>query len=492
MNSIKNIVIAGGGTAGWMTAASLAKHFPHLSICLVESSEIGTIGVGEATIPTIRHFNRALGLSDQQVMKRTGATCKLGIQFNGWHTESSSFIHPFGVYGESLNGVGFHHYWLKNKKLGDPHPLESYSVGAQLAKHGKFALPPSNPASSLAVFDWALHLDASKYAQLLKEVATDAGVKRVDAKIIDVILHPESGHIDSLNLSNGQQVHGDFFIDCTGFSSLLLGQALKVDYKDWNNWLLCDRAIAVQSETDVIPNPYTEANAKTAGWQWRIPLQHRQGNGHVYSSQHTSDEAALDSLLADINGEPISEPKCIRFRPGCRERFWVKNCVALGLAAGFFEPIESTNIALIETAIERLKLFFPYNGIHSSAVEEFNVRTTKEYESVRDFVLLHYLLNARKEPFWQDYRNISLPDTLLHRMSLYQTNGILIRQRHEIFQPNSWLAIYDGFHYLPTRHDPCIDKVEDNYIRQGLAQMREGIAKAVSATPAHQNFLNQL
>ncbi|GAA0345914.1 tryptophan 7-halogenase [Bowmanella denitrificans] len=475
-----------------MTAASFAKHFPHLSICVVESSEIGSIGVGEATIPTIRHFNRALGLTDEQVMKYTGATCKLGIQFNGWYDEQSSFIHPFGTYGEPLNGIAFHHYWLKNRSLGEPHSLESYSVAVQLAKHGKFALPPTNPNSSLAVFDWALHLDASLYAKLLKDVAIKAGVKIIDAKIESVRLSEESGDIAELVLCDGNKVEGDFFIDCTGFSSLLLGKALKVEYRDWSKWLLCDRAIAVQSQTNVTPNPYTEANAKNAGWQWRIPLQHRQGNGQVYSSHHVSDEEALSTLLSDINGEPTSEPKNIKFRPGCRTHFWVKNCVAMGLAAGFFEPIESTNIALIETAIERLKLFFPHKGISSSLVDEFNARTVKEYESVRDFVLLHYVLNNKKEPFWRDYRHIELPDSLMHRMSLYQTNGILVRQRHEIFQPNSWLAIYDGFNCYPNTYDPCIDKIDNQYLCQGLAQMREGIAKAVSATPLHQHFLNRL
>ncbi|GGD52756.1 tryptophan halogenase family protein [Lacimicrobium alkaliphilum] len=490
-NPIQNLVVVGGGTAGWMAATSLKNCFPQLNVTVIESSEIGTIGVGEATIPTIRRFYAQLGFTDEQVIKATQGTCKLGIQFNGWRDPKSSFIHPFGSYGEALNGVPFHHYWLKHQLCESAGDLEQYCVAVQLAKQNRFSLPPTRPQSALSVFDWALHLDAGLFATMLKQHGQTQGIHCIDAKVQQVDTDPENGFIRTLRLSDGQQVEGELFLDCSGFNGVLIEQTLKTGYQDWSQWLLCDSAVVAQSHHDGEPAPYTQANARTAGWQWKIPLQHRQGNGLVYSSQHQSDEQAETELKANIDSELLHPPRVLRFTPGRRNKAWSKNCIAVGLAAGFFEPVESTNIALIETAIEKIKLLFPDCSMPSSLVDEFNFRIEKEYESVRDFVLLHYCLNQRDEPFWQDYRKIPLPDTLTHRMQLFRANGLLPRQRHEIFQPNSWLALFDGCHYYPEQYDPSIERFPVHHIRQGLTRMRESISQAVERSPTHSDFLRR-
>ncbi|WP_088328587.1 tryptophan halogenase family protein [Lacimicrobium sp. SS2-24] len=488
---IQKLVIVGGGTAGWMAATSLKHSYPHLQVTLVESSEIGTIGVGEATIPTIRRFYAQLGLTDEDVMRKTQATCKLGIQFNGWLQENSSFIHPFGSYGEALNGVPFHHYWLKQRETDAATALEEYCVAVQLARHHRFSLPPTNPQSSLSVFDWALHLDAGLFASMLKEHGIANGVECIDAKVerVDTVL--ENGFIRALHLDNKRCVEGELFLDCSGFRGVLIEQTLKTGYQDWSHWLLCDSAVVAQSELEGEPAPYTQANAREAGWQWKIPLQHRQGNGLVYSRAHQSDEEAENELRANI-GEPLLHaPRILRFVPGMRNKAWNKNCIALGLAAGFFEPIESTNIALIETAIEKIKLLLPDTSMQVALRDEFNLRIQKEYESVRDFVLLHYCLNQRQGKFWQDYRDISLPESLTHRMALFKANGLLPRQRHEIFQPNSWLALFDGCRYYPSSYDASIRQFPDTMINRGLSTMRERIMGAVQKSPSHTEFLRR-
>jgi tryptophan 7-halogenase len=486
-NPIQKLVILGGGTAGWMAAASLKHTFPQLNITVVESSEIGTIGVGEATIPTIRRFYAMLGLTDEEVIRATQGTCKLGIQFNGWLSPNSSFIHPFGSYGEALNGIPFHHYWLKHNSAESAGQLEQYCVAVQLAKQNKFCLPPSKPQSALSVFDWALHLDAGLFAGLLRKHAQENAVQRIDATVTEVETSAENGFITALKLDNGQRAEGELFLDCSGFKGVLIEQTLKTGYQDWSHWLLCDSAVVAQSELQGEPAPYTEANARTAGWQWKIPLQHRQGNGLVYSKTYQSDQQAEAELRANIQGKLLQDPRVLRFTPGRRNMSWNKNCIALGLAAGFFEPIESTNIALIETAIEKIKLLFPDTSFQPALRDEFNYRIEKEYESVRDFVILHYCLNQRQQPFWQAYRQISVPDTLAHRIELFKSNGLLPRQRHEIFQPNSWLALFDGYQCYPQRYDP----IPMDFIKQGLAGMRRSIVSAVENSPPHTAYLQR-
>tara|TARA_R110002167_G_scaffold17426_23_gene66578 strand:+ start:1248 stop:2801 length:1554 start_codon:yes stop_codon:yes gene_type:complete len=494
--AIRDIVIVGGGTAGWMAAAALARHLGHtgVTITVVESSEIGTVGVGEATIPTIRRFYAQLGMSDAEVMSATGASCKLGIRFVGWGGTGSDFIHPFGLYGQDLRGTGFHHYWMQQRRTGDLTPLAAYSLGASLASAGKFVEPSLNPPSSLSVFDWALHLDAALFARHLRTFAEASGCRRVDARITGVELRPDDGFIRAVTLDGGREVAGDLFIDCSGFRALLIGEAMGSTYEDWGAWLDCDAAFAVQSQTapDVDPPPYTTVTARAAGWQWGIPLRDRAGNGLVFSSRHMTDQQALDTLMTNLAGKPVTEPRRIGFRPGRRERAWVKNCVSLGLAAGFLEPLESTSIALIENGIERLKSLFPDRTFAPAIIDEFNDQSAREMERTRDFIILHYWLNRRDEQFWRERREAAIPDTLARKVALWKARGQFIRYRWEMFHPASWLAIYDGFEVMPGQIDPSVSGLDPVQLSRSLVQMRTAVADAVAGAPDHAAFLAAL
>jgi tryptophan halogenase len=494
---IRSVVIVGGGTAGWMTAAALVQHFRStpLKITVVESSEIGAIGVGEATIPTIRRFYAGLGMADADVMRATQATCKLGIRFQNWSGPGSDFIHPFGHYGQDVRGTGFHHYWLKQRRAGDPTPLAAYSLGASLAAAGKFIEPSPNPPSVLSVFDWALHLDASLFAQHLRAYAQAGGCARVDARIRSVALRPEDGFVRALTLEDGREVEGDLFVDCSGFRALVIGEALGAPFEDWGRWLPCDAAFAVQSANrpDEAPAPFTRVTAGSAGWQWGIPLRHRAGNGLVFSSAHISDDQALEELTPNLMGEPLTEPRRIPFRPGRRAQAWTKNCVAIGLSAGFLEPLESTSIALIENGIERLKSLFPDRRFAAPVIEEFNDQSAREMERVRDFIILHYKLNRRDDTaFWRDCRAMAIPDTLERKIALWTARGQFVRYRWEMFHPASWLAIYDGFDVYPDSHDPAVDAMDPAYLARSLRDMRDNIADLVARTPDHGQFLAAL
>ncbi len=492
VRKLNKLVIVGGGTAGWMTAARLARHFGRTSVqlILVESSEIGTVGVGEATIPTLRRFYADLGISDAEVIRVTGATCKLGIQFENWQQAGSRFIHPFGLFGQRANGIDFHHYWLRASTLGDAGELPEYSLGVQLAEHHRFVEPSPNPPSELSVFDWALHFDATRFAQLMRDSAERHGVRRVDAKVQRVNLHPDTGYIRSLSLDNGEHLEGDVFIDCSGFRALLIEEALQVGYEDWSQWLPCDRAVAVQSRREGAPPPYTVSLAHRAGWQWRIPLQHRQGNGHVYCSQYCSDEDAEATLRQHIDGELLHEPRRFAFTAGRRRRVWHRNCIAVGLASGFLEPLESTSIALVETAIEKIRHAFQRPGYTDAQVSEFNDLTAQEYERVRDFIILHYKLNQRHgEAFWDRCREMVVPDSLRQKIQAFRERGELIRYPVEIFGPPSWLAIYNGFGCLPESYHPDAERLEADYLLSSLKQMRQSVAQTVKAVPSHEEFL---
>ncbi|WP_222927027.1 tryptophan halogenase family protein [Sphingomonas gilva] len=494
-HSIRSLVIVGGGTAGWMAAAALAKHFhgSGLAITLVESSEIGTIGVGEATIPTIRRFYAKLGLTDEAVMRETGATAKLGILFQDWRRVGEGFIHPFGLYGQDHGDIGFHHLWLQARAAGDDTPISAYSLGAMLAEKHRMALPQVNPPTPLATFDWALHLDASLFAQYLRRYAEASGVTRIDAKVAQV--EPgERGAIAAVRLDDGRRIEGDFFIDCTGFRSLLLGEALEVGFEDWSEWLPCDAAIAVQTENALDdPPPYTRAHAKSAGWQWRIPLRHRAGNGIVYSRKLMSEDEATATLLSDLPGKPLIEPRAIPFRSGRRTRAWAGNCVALGLAAGFLEPLESTSIALIETGIERLKELFPDRRLNPALAEEFNDATAREMERVRDFIILHYKLTRRDDTaFWRHCAAMPVPDTLRRKIELWDARGEFIRYRWEMFHPASWLAMYTGFDRIPEGANRALDGIDRAKVSAAMKRMRESVANTVAATPSHRQFLETL
>ncbi|WP_421731260.1 tryptophan halogenase family protein [Brevundimonas sp.] len=492
---IRSIVIVGGGTAGWMTAAALVQHFRKapVTITVVESSEIGTIGVGEATIPTIRRFYAQLGMTDAEVMQATQATCKLGIRFVDWSGPGSDFIHPFGLYGQELKGIGFHHYWMRLRAHGDTTPLSDFSLGASLARAGKFTHPSPNPPSSLSVFDWALHLDASLFAQHLRAYAEAGGCSRIDAKVGSVELRSTDGFIETITLEDGRKIEGDLFVDCTGFRGLLIGEAMGSTYEDWGQWLPCDTAYAVQSENAPgdAPQPFTRVAARSAGWQWGIPLRHRAGNGIVFSSAHLEDQQALDTLMPNLMGEPLTEPRRIGFRPGRRRQAWVKNCVAIGLSAGFLEPLESTSIALIENGIERLKSLFPDRNFAQPVIDEYNDQSAREMERTRDFIILHYKLNGRDEPMWRDCREAAVPETLQRKIDLWKARGQFVRYRWEMFHPASWLAIYDGFNAMPDTYDPGVESFAIADLSRGLSEMRAAVAKTVDATPDHAQFLAQ-
>lgn len=501
MNPIKNIVIVGGGTAGWMAAASLQQHFKNLvNITLIESTEIGTIGVGEATIPTIREFYHRLGMNDLDVMRATNATCKLGIQFNDWHTisseskgsdsKASQFIHPFGLYGQALDGIEFQHFWLKLKQKNLVGELGDYSLGVTLARNNKFTIPVKNPSSTLSVFDWALHFDATLFAKLMRTYAEENGTTRIDAKVTQVNLREHDGFIESLLLDTGDTITGDLFIDCSGFRGLLIEGALKTGYENWSHWLLCDTAFAVQSETTSAPNSYTNITARPAGWQWKIPLQHRNGNGHVFSSRFMDDEQARTLLINNVNEKLLHEPRKISFTPGRRKQAWNKNCIALGLAAGFLEPLESTSIALIETGIEKIKMLFPDMSFRQSVIDEFNEITALEYDRVRDFILLHYKLSARDDSdFWRYCRAMEVPDTLKHKMELFKASGYVVRYRWEMFHLPSWLAIFTGFNYLPETYNRAVDNFDEQRLVASFKKMQQSLLTASADAYDHADFI---
>lgn len=492
-NIVSRIVILGGGTAGWMTAASLSKHFARtsISISLIDSSAIGTVGVGEATIPTLRRFYADLGMSDHEVLKATRGTVKLGIQFRDWLRPGSRFIHPFGGFGQKANNIHFHHYWLKARSLGSPCNLTDYSLGLQLAKNHKFVPPSDIPRSELSVFDWALHFDAAEFGALMRNYALARGVVHIDSKVTRVEQSPDE-NIRALQLENGTCVEGDLFIDCSGFSGLLIDKTLNTPYISWNQWLVCDSAMAVQTELVEDPVPYTISQAHQGGWQWRIPLQHRQGNGLVYSSCYLNEENAEKTLLNNITGVALNQPRKFSFTPGRRQIAWNKNCIAIGLASGFLEPLESTSIALVETAIEKIKRAFRYPFYTGQDVKIFNDLTAAEYERVRDFIILHYKGNQRVgEPLWDYCRNMSLPATLQYKLDAFKKQGELIRYPVDIFGPPSWLAVYYGLDIMPENFDDEVNELRDDYLLNSLAEMRMSIAEAVSQAPLHSAYLQE-
>src|SRR5690606_34706026 len=404
---IKKIVILGGGTAGWMTAAALANRFAktECTIQLVESEQIGTVGVGEATIPHLRFFNETLGIDENEFMRRTHATYKTGIEFINWGRMGEAYIHPFGEYGHEINGASFHHFWLKLRQAGVIEPIDNYSLPIVAAKLNKFEYPETNRRSILSTFSYAFHMDAGLYAKYLREYAERKGVRRTEGKVVDVNQHKSTGEqqdfIKDIVRESGEIIDGDLFIDCSGFYGLLIEKTLKTGYQDWTHWLPCDRATAVPCERTGELSPYTKCTARTAGWQWRIPLQHHTGNGHAYSSPYMSDDEAASILLNNLEGEPLAEPNFLRFQTGRRNSSWNKNCVAIGLSSGFLEPLESTSIYLIQIAITKLLELFPDQSFNPIVTREFNGAMELEYERVRDFLILHYHATERSDSdFW--------------------------------------------------------------------------------------------
>ena len=490
--AVRTIVIVGGGTAGWMTAAGLAAKLNGLPITirLVESAEIGTVGVGEATVPHIRHFNTALGLDEADFMRKTQATYKLGIEFRDWARVGDSYIHPFGAYGAAIGGVGFHHHWLRAAQGGDPTPIEAYSLPIMAARQGKFAPPSSDLRSVASTYNYAYQFDAGLYAAYLRTYAEARGVVRTEGKVADVVLRGEDGFIDAIVMDSGERIEGDLFIDCSGFRGLLIEQALKTGYDDWSQWLPCNRAAAVPCDTVEPSIPYTRATADTAGWRWRIPLQHRVGNGYVYCSDYISDDAAAAKLLAGLEGPAQAEPRFLRFVTGRRKKHWSRNCVAIGLASGFLEPLESTSIHLIQVAVTTLLELFPDRSCDQADQNEYNRVMELEFERIRDFLVLHYHATNRTDaPFWNDRRTMKIPDSLAYKMDLFRDRGVVVKYKDGFFLEPSWLAVYLGQNVVPSGYDPVSDKIPDGALAQRLAAMRESIAGATAAMPTHADWI---
>lgn len=492
---VQSVLIVGGGTAGWMTAAALSHMLQgqQIAIQLVESEEIGTIGVGEATIPHIRFFNRTLGFDEADFMRRTKATFKLAIEFCNWGRLGDSYIHPFGVFGEDMEGVPFHHYWVRMQQAGVLFPIENYSLPVMAARMGRFSYPENDHSLLKSTFSYAYQFDAGLYAAFLRTFAETRGVRRVQGKIVEVSQHPENGFINAVTLDSGRRIEADLFVDCSGFRGLLIEQTLKAGYDSWTHWLPCDRAVAVQCATAGETTPYTRATAREAGWIWRIPLQHRVGNGHVYCSSYISDEAARSSLINQLESIPLGDPRVIKFATGKRRKQWTKNVVAIGLSAGFLEPLESTSIHLIQLAITRLLEYFPSHDWNPVNAIEYNRLMDLEYERVRDFLILHYHATERTDTeFWNYCRTMPIPDSLAQRMALFRERGNVVNYRDGMFLDASWIAVYLGQRVLPQYYDPRCNKLSIEDLARKLAMLRDDCKNAALTMPPHRDFINKI
>jgi tryptophan halogenase len=494
--TIKKIVIVGGGTAGWMAASAFAILFndPTLKIRVIESKSIGTVGVGEATIPHILYFNRLLGLDEREFLKHTNATFKLGIEFVNWGKLGDRYIHPFGPYGYNLDGVHFHHYWLRHmQREGMPH-IDDYNLVVQAAKQGKFTHPNNKvPNSPLNSVNYAYQFDATLYAQYMQKVAMSRGVERTEGIVVDVNQRAEDGFIESVVMENGEVIDGELFIDCSGFRGLLIEQALETGYDDWSHFLPCDRAVARACERSAPPIPYTRATARTSGWQWRIPLQHRTGNGYVYSSHFISDDDAINSLNESLDGAPINDPNFLRFTTGIRKKCWNKNVIAMGLASGFLEPLESTSIHLIQTAVARLMTNFPDKVFNQHDIDYYNERTRLEFEQVRDFLILHYCATERDDSeFWNYCRTMKIPDSLEQRIAIYKENGRLYRHDNELFGDTSWFSVFEGQNIRPKRYHPFINRLSDDQLDQRMTEILRATNRCLSDFEDHTIYLNRM
>jgi tryptophan halogenase len=485
MNAKTKVIVAGGGTAGWLTAYSLVTRLGKLlDITLVESDQIGTVGVGEATIPTIRTFHGLIGIDEKEFMAATQATFKLGIQFDNWGQQGDSFFHSFGEIGKRAWMAEFHEFWMEAKAQGFGGSLDDYCLELKAAKANKF----STMAGKKPV-NFAYHMNATAYAAYLREKSEKAGVKRIEGRIKQV-QNDQAGNISSLLLEDGEPVLGDVFIDCTGFRALLIGDNLDVGYEDWSHWLAADSAIAVQTQAVEAPRPYTRSIAHSAGWQWRIPLQNRVGNGIVYASQFLSDDEATGTLLANLSGETITEPRQLRFKTGRRKKAWHKNCIAIGLSSGFLEPLESTSIHLVTTAILRLMKLFPFGGNTTMLAEQFNRETQLELETVRDFVILHYHQTQRNDSaFWEHYRTMQIPDSLVHRMAMFRENGYAWPDDVGLFRVDSWVQVMMGQGLMPKQHHGAGRVLPADGLKQQMMTLRNMIDNSVSQMPAHGDFI---
>ena len=483
MQKVQKVVIAGGGTAGWITAATLSSQLGSLiDITLVESADIGTVGVGEATIPTHKAFHRLIGVDEQEFMRKTQATFKLGIEFSNWGNIGERYFHAFGQIGRSTWMGDFQHLWQHASSLGWGGELQDYCFELQAAKAGKFDNEKAN---------YAYHLDAGLYASFLSELSQQRGVKRIEGTIESIGMNSENEHISNLVLSNGTSVQGDLFIDCTGFKGLLINGALGVGFEDWSHWLPMDSAWAVQTEGIQPIPPYTKSIAHDASWQWRIPLQNRVGNGLVFCSEYTSEQDALQLLTDNLEGDMITQPRLLKFKTGKRKKAWFKNCVAIGLASGFLEPLESTSIHLSQIAATRLVQMFPFNGMDESLQTHYNNTVDGEVNSIRDFIILHYNLNRRPEPFWQHVANMAIPDTLKHRIELYTQTSIAFQNDADLFRVDSWNQVMLGQGVKVEGYHQMGRLVANGNLRKGFNDLHEHIKTLVEGMPMHDDFLSQ-
>ncbi|MEL6569421.1 MAG: tryptophan halogenase family protein [Pseudomonadota bacterium] len=489
---IRKIVIVGGGSAGWMTAAALANAIGRNSeITLIESEEIGTIGVGEATIPPVKYFNQRLGIDEQTFLRETSGTFKLGIEFINWTRKDHAYFHPFGQYGAEFDQLPFYQYWMREHLAGDPTDIDEYSMAWAAARAGKFQHPARDKRLIQSTFDYAYHFDAVEYARFLRRYSEARGVNRQEGKVVSVKQHGETGDIETVTLEDGRSFGADLFIDCTGFFGLLIEQTLETGYEDWSKWLPVDRAVAAPCNTPDGPLlPYTKSTAKEAGWQWRIPLQHRVGNGYVYCSAYLDAESAERELLSTLEGDPLTDPRHLRFTTGRRRKFWNRNCVAIGLSAGFMEPLESTSLHLIQYAIMRLLALFPDRSMDPLLAEEYNALTATEYERIRDFLVLHYVATERDDTeMWRYCANMEIPERLAYKMDQFRRHGIISSHDHELFSNPSWIAVYIGQNIIPERAPAMTALRPDVPVKERLSQIRSAMADAVTAMPEHRAYL---
>ena len=494
---LKSIVIVGGGSAGWMTAAALSHAVGgSCAITLIESEAIGTVGVGEATIPPIRHFNNRLGIDEATFVRETQGSYKLGIEFVDWGRKGHSYFHPFGQYGAEFDSVPFYHHWMREYLDGRVDgPIDDFSMCWAMAKAGKFTHPAADRRLIQSTFDYAYHFDAGLYAAYLRRFSEARGVTRIEGRVVDVGLRGGDGFIESVTLESGAQVAGEFFIDCSGFRGLLIEEALEAGYDNWQHWLPCDQAVAVPCERGGENGgftPYTRSTAREAGWQWRIPLQHRTGNGYVHCSDFISEDEASTTLLANLDGKALADPRPLRFVTGKRREFWKRNCVAIGLSAGFMEPLESTSLHLIQYGILRLIALLPDSAMSPLLAREYNAQTTLEYERIRDFLILHYKASERQDSeLWRYCAAMPIPDSLQYKIDHFRSHGMLVAEGLELFANPSWIAVYLGQGIVPQRA-PALASMRDGVpVAERLAQIRAAMAEAVAGMPSHGEFVSR-
>ena len=501
-NAIKSIIIVGGGSAGWMTAAALSKVLgcQNYDIKVIESEAIGTVSVGEATIPQIRNFNSMLGLDENDFLKHTHGTFKLGIEFVDWKEKNHAYMHPFGPYGTNMNGVHFHHFWLKNsdrksykgilQKEKYQDDLLEYCLEGYAAKLNKFSRPLNVPNTPLSTINYAFHFDANLYAKYLRRFAEERGVNRIEGRVDKVNTSEKNGFIESVQLQNGDSISGELFIDCTGFKGLLIEQTLHSGFDDWSHWLPCNSAVAQASESIDEIKPYTISRAHESGWQWQIPLQSRIGNGHVYSDAHLSQDEAISNLQNNMPSKPIGEPRHLKWCNGKRKSPWVKNCIAIGLSAGFLEPLESTGLQLIQASIDRLLSLFPNKYFHQADIDAFNRYAATEIEQIRDFIILHYKQTERTDsPFWKYCQNMEIPSSLQRKLDLYSSSGRIIRENSELFSEISWLSVLNGQGIVPKSYHPLVDNASAEQIDGQLNKMKDIVKQCAVNLPNHRDYI---